>query len=70
MTYFFFIIKAQLKMAQALVKPSVLAKYWDNPSKRGRTDGIFQGLAGLLRGISRSSPASQRKTSQDINVLK
>ena len=44
---------------------------WVNPSKRGGTDGVFQGLAGLLWGISRgrspgeiprSSPASTRKT--------
>ena len=26
---------------------------WVNPSKRGGMDGVFQGLAGLLRGISR-----------------
>ena len=44
---------------------------WVNPSKRGGMDGVFQGLAGLLQGISRggspreiprSSPASPRKT--------
>ena len=44
---------------------------WVNPSKRGGTDGLFRGLAGLLKGISqgrttreipRSSPASLRKT--------
>ena len=43
---------------------------WVNPSKRGGMDGVFRGLAGLLRGISRgrspreiprSSPASPRK---------
>ena len=49
---------------------ALLAREWVNLSKRGGKDGIFQGLAGLLRGISRSSPASQRKTSQDINVWK
>ena len=27
--------------------------YWVNPSKRGGIDGVFQGLAQLLRGISR-----------------
>ena len=46
-------------------------KYWVNLSERGGKDGVFQGLAGLLRGISRcrsprefpkSSPASLRKT--------
>ena len=26
--------------------------YWVNPSKRGGMDGVFQGLAGLLQGIS------------------
>ena len=26
---------------------------WVNPSKRGGMDGVFRGLAGLLRGISR-----------------
>ena len=30
----------------------VLALHWVNPSKRGRMDGVFRGLAGLLRGIS------------------
>ena len=25
---------------------------WVNPSKRGGMDGVFQGLAGLLQGIS------------------
>ena len=48
-----------------------MAVYWVNLSKRGGKDGVFQGLAGLLRGISRgrslreiprSSPASPRKT--------
>ena len=45
--------------------------YWVNLSKRGGKNGVFQGLAGLLRGISRerslreiprSSLASPRKT--------
>ena len=44
---------------------------WVNLSKRGGKDGVFRGLAGLLRGISqgrspreipKSSPASPRKT--------
>ena len=44
---------------------------WVSPSKRGGMDGVFQGLAGLLWGISqgqspseilRSSPTSLRKT--------
>ena len=26
--------------------------YWVNPSKRGGMDGVFQGLAGVLQGIS------------------
>ena len=29
------------------------AQEWVNPSKRGGMNGVFQGLAGLLRGISR-----------------
>ena len=28
---------------------------WVNLSKRGGMDGVFQGLAGLLRGISRGA---------------
>ena len=32
-----------------------IKRYWVNPSKRGRMDGVFRGLAGLLRGISRGS---------------
>ena len=45
--------------------------YWVNLSKTGGKDGVFRGLAGLLRGIPRgrspreilrSSPASPRKT--------
>ena len=41
--------------------------YWVNPSKRGGMDGVFQGMTGLLIGISggqrpreipRSSPAN------------
>ena len=49
----------------------LLLTVWVNPSKRGGMDGVFRGLAGLLRGISRgqsprkiprSSPASPRKT--------
>ena len=44
---------------------------WVNPSKRGGMDGVFRGLARLLRGISlglrtreipQSSPVSPRKT--------
>ena len=49
---------------------STSVRDWVNPSKKGGMDGVFQGLAGLLRGISRgqdlreiprSSPASPRK---------
>ena len=28
--------------------------YWVIPSERGRKDGVFQGLAGRLQGISRA----------------
>ena len=28
-----------------------MAKDWVNPNKRGGMDGVFQGLAGMLRGI-------------------
>ena len=52
--------------------------YWVNPSKRGGMNGIFFGLAGMLRGISRgqspreiprSSPASPRKTPSILTLL-
>ena len=55
-----------------------LNPYWVNPSKRWGMDGVFRGLAGLLRGISqgqsqreilRSSPASPRKTSSIPTLL-
>ena len=55
-----------------------LPLYWVNLSKRVGKDGIFQGLAGLLRGISRgqrprerprSSAASQRKTPSFVTLL-
>ena len=51
---------------------------WVNLSKRGGKDEVFQGLAGLLRGISRrrspreipkSSPASPRKTFSFLTLL-
>ena len=51
---------------------------WVNPSKRGGMDGVFRGLAGLLRGISRggspreiprSSPVSPRKTPSILTLL-
>ena len=53
-----------------LIPMKFQASAWVNPSKRLGMDGFFQGLAGLLRGISRgqslkeilrSSPASPRK---------
>jgi hypothetical protein len=31
--------------------PALLGLDWVNPSKRGGMDGVFRGLAGLLRGI-------------------
>ena len=52
--------------------------YWVNPSKRGGMDGVFQRLAGLLRGISRggspgeipsNSPASLKKTVIILTLL-
>ena len=32
---------------------------WVNPSKRGGMDGVFWGLTGLLRGISRGQSPSE-----------
>ena len=55
----------------SVAKEAALTEQWVNLSKRGGMDGVFRGLAGLLRGISRgqspreiprSSPASPRKT--------
>ena len=40
-----------------------------NPSKRGGMDGVFQGLAGLLRGISRGqSPREIPRNTDLLNV--
>ena len=42
---------------------------WVNPSKRGRMDGVFQGLAGLLRGISRRrSPRAKPEGNQNFII--
>ena len=55
-----------------------MGKNWGNLSKRGVMDGVFWGLAGLLRGISwgrrprespRSSPVSLRKPPSFLTLL-
>ena len=37
---------------EKLLKKFLPSMYWVIPSKRGGMDGVFRGLAGLLRGIS------------------
>ena len=38
---------------QIYPRVTIVFSSWVNPIKRGGMDGVFQGLAGLLRGISR-----------------
>ena len=40
-------------------KLSVVSLAWVNPSKRGGTDGVFERLAGLLRGWAQGNPEEQ-----------
>ena len=45
---------------QDLKEKEKINLYWVNPSKRGGMDGVFRGLAVLLRGKSRGAARSAR----------